>query len=1272
MKLSTFLLTAFLLMSVSMNAQHVTEEQALQKAQEFMNKKVTTAKGGRHNAPRKLQKLAKAAQNDAYYIFNAEQNGGYVIVSGDERTEAILAYSTEGNIDPEKMPSNMRAWLKGYEAQIKAIPANAKAAPTKVPTHPAVPPMVSTKWGQEAPYNLQCPEIDGQRCVTGCVATALAQIMYYHKWPVGYTTEIPAYEFNSNTVEGLPSTSFNWSIMKDSYYSDETDNSAMAVSDLMRYCGQAIKMKYATDESGAYSHDVPIALVDYFGYDEDAVCVERSDFSINGWDNIIYNEISAGRPVLYSGVDGDFGHAFVCDGYDGESMYHINWGWDGLDGYYLLHQIYCWPWDRIYIFTKENEAIIGIQKPSSEESPLILLTSGITILNNTTLSSSLTNPYYTKAPCVDAGFGVVNADGNVSDIIVASENVTISALQPAIGEGYCNRAQHEFQSNVASYTELSDGLYHIVPVYKPSGATEWSVCGNSASCYVIAEVSNGTLSLKEAPQAQLTASIDVVSSGFSRDGDVALPLTTQFEITFHSEGGEFWDTVWFYDVLPDGTIERSPFPTYLAIPAGEDYIATSKKGYNEPGEHQLYVEYQGRELARASVMVGEKAAVLLNNYSGFSLGNKARFISSVTNTDENQEYNGKFRLILSPDLVSSNISNVGDNESSFEVELHLYKGETKQIEFDLGELHIDDNVFFRYCSTWGNVWYEAGSGNPLSYCGYWDVKGDFNSTEDNSGCQFYCSIIDEDRNDVVIRSINSSNNYDIVIPAKVHNPADGQVYNVKSIHYANCLRKDVIIQEGILSIIGAPAIYNFSSITLPASLESVRGWALGSSNEIQKIYCKAITPPYHYGQILYNSDADGGWQGSADDDYQRIVLYVPTGCADVYRKDDEWGHFRNIVEMDFDAVNETPNVTGKTFRLRCARGYVGYDGSTLCSTTQEAASEFAIVDYGTTNYLYDVTNKAFVIHSAAAMAGTEGNRSLESSTYFAAAVTGLTWGKTGFETYPWYLEDSFTNWMNMDGELKVCMNTWKDFEEGNGGNTYQVEIVSTSFDATEAIQMLDNYFQTAVEVTDEQYQAALNSVETDTQYAIYTLKGRTRYYLTSEGYLTANPTKDCVLTFARTEGDGLFRSPGWKLDACFSNPKLSENGGESGALLPQGHILTDTGNHRDAWEGQVWYLGDNGCYAVRATNAVSDTWGANTYWTVLDNNGDGVPEADYSWAPAFVWQLESDVESVGIRGIDNGPCNESGAWYTLDGRKLNAQPATKGIYIRNNQKVLLK
>ncbi len=551
------------------------------------------------------------------------------------------------------------------------------------------------------------------------------------------------------------------------------------------------------------------------------------------------------------------------------------------------------------------------------------------------------------------------------------------------------------------------------------------------------------------------------------------------------------------------------------------------------------------------------------------------------------------------------------------------------------------------------------------------------------------------------------------------------------------------------------------------------------------------------------------------------TLYVPTGSKDNYKKANIWKDFKKIWEVD------VPNMT-ETYTFSCWRGDVSSNGSKLYGTREDAASEFAFIDYEGTNYLYDVTHKAFVIHTTAAKAGSTGNPLLESQTDFFKAVKGLKRGKTNIEEYPYYLEDGFGNWLNMDKNLNVCMNTWQNFEGGRGGNTYQIEVVDDWYDASEALEMLDSYFAShrnlisdlselsnskqyiictkdeargslgvangelastnpeaqghkceeatpfailqyggnyylystadlkfitgtggetdspqtddawtlvkndngyfmfkvastgnvlnvnnspgiqintwgqdarywddgnqftieeagdfdateaiqmlvnyIVAATDEQYQAALNSVVTDTQYAIYTLNGRTRYYLTSEGYLTAHPTRDCVLTFARTGGDGLFRSPGWKVDACFTNPHLSENGGASGDLLPQGHILTDK-QGRDDWDGQVWYLGDNGCYAVRATNAVSDTWGANTYWTVLDANGDGVPEADYSWTPAFIWLLESDVESVGIRGIDNGPCNESGAWYTLDGRKLNAQPATKGIYIRNNQKVLLK
>ncbi|MBO6190123.1 MAG: hypothetical protein J6N92_04840 [Alloprevotella sp.] len=159
-----------------------------------------------------------------------------------------------------------------------------------------------------------------------------------------------------------------------------------------------------------------------------------------------------------------------------------------------------------------------------------------------------------------------------------------------------------------------------------------------------------------------------------------------------------------------------------------------------------------------------------------------------------------------------------------------------------------------------------------------------------------------------------------------------------------------------------------------------------------------------------------------------------------------------------------PSVDGKLFTLNCARGYVYYNGSALKGTSDASqASQFAIVSYGETNYLYDATNGAFVVHTTAATAGTTGNNALESTTDFSKAVTGLKWGDTGIANYPYYLEDSYGNWLNMDGGPSVYFNTWKDFESGNGGNTYAVNVVG-DFDATAAVAMLDNYFNPSATV----------------------------------------------------------------------------------------------------------------------------------------------------------------------------------------------------------------
>lgn len=478
-----------------MNAQHVTEEQALQKAQAFLNQKAT--KGGRRGAPLKMKQLENVAQNDAFYIFNAEQNGGYVIVSGDERTDEILGYSTEGNINPQTMPENMRAWLQGYEEQIKAIPTDAKAAPVKVPAHPAVEPLITAQWNQDAPYNLQCPTMipegstEPLHCVTGCVATAMAQIMYYHKWPQQATTAIPAYSYGESlyydeeagsyiykyNLEELPATTFNWANMKDTYTGSETDATADAVAALMRYCGQSVESEYdltGTVGTGGKPYCCVHALPLFFGYDEGLMILESRFYTIAGWDKLIYEELYQSRPILFLGYGSSpASHAYVCDGYDGNQMYHLNWGWGGsCNGYF-----------RLSIMNPNNNtigeeftgfcsyglssmsAIVGIQKPTgiAMTDPL----GGITVSfepQNGIFPLFVHSGQY-KTVTVDIGVGLLDSNDNVTSVVTILENEEVKGLESGLFP--------EFFDITADMLGLSDGKYRIVPMYKGIGETEW-------------------------------------------------------------------------------------------------------------------------------------------------------------------------------------------------------------------------------------------------------------------------------------------------------------------------------------------------------------------------------------------------------------------------------------------------------------------------------------------------------------------------------------------------------------------------------------------------------------------------------------------------------------------------------------------------------------------------------------------------------------------------------------------------------------------------------
>ncbi len=390
------------LMTASVSAQLISEEQARERALKYLTSNGAAKARGMDVTP---DRKATTAKTDAksIYAFNLE-GGGYMIASGDSRALPVLGYSATGAIDWDRMPDNMRAWLKSYD-QAMATLGNTKAftdgvsrrgLKTRAPRE-AIAPMLKTQWYQDAPYWNDTPPYDGanpdwkgQPSATGCVATAMAMIMNYYQWPKGACTEIPAYDITTAHenvekvwhIDALPPTTFDWDNMLDNYETPDgiigTPDQQEAVAKLMRYCGQACKMDYSPESSAVYTQYAVEALIKYFGYKNTAHIDHRMYYSIDGWEDLVYQELANGRPVQYD-ADSDSGidaHSFVCDGYDGNGLFHINWGWGGYDdGYFSLSVLN--PYNNTGSgasssgigFSINQDAVIGVQPDRDGTSP---------------------------------------------------------------------------------------------------------------------------------------------------------------------------------------------------------------------------------------------------------------------------------------------------------------------------------------------------------------------------------------------------------------------------------------------------------------------------------------------------------------------------------------------------------------------------------------------------------------------------------------------------------------------------------------------------------------------------------------------------------------------------------------------------------------------------------------------------------------------------------------------------------------------------------------
>lgn len=351
-------------------AAPISREQALRQARQLLQQRGDTRQLVAVDDDLSVAPARRSQQGDVaappYYVFNRGMGEGFVIVSGDDATsQDILGYCDSGTFNYSQLPPNMQEWLDDYAAQIARLQdsnssptsdasyasntSNAKA-PRRIQTHPRVEQLMSSQWSQGSPYNDECPEyFNLGRSVTGCVATAYAQILYYHreKMPIETQASMPAYDtwtshptYGQLHVEGIPAGSpLDWEHMRDTYGGSRTAAEKKAVAQLMHYCGVGVKMDYTNSSSGAQSYEVYNSLRNYFGFGNSVRYVSDAS-SDDEWDQLIYDELAEGRPVYISGANSEGGHAFVCDGYDGNRLYHINWGWGGLsDGYYYLSNL---------------------------------------------------------------------------------------------------------------------------------------------------------------------------------------------------------------------------------------------------------------------------------------------------------------------------------------------------------------------------------------------------------------------------------------------------------------------------------------------------------------------------------------------------------------------------------------------------------------------------------------------------------------------------------------------------------------------------------------------------------------------------------------------------------------------------------------------------------------------------------------------------------------------------------------------------------------------
>ncbi|WP_455587775.1 thiol protease/hemagglutinin PrtT [Bacteroides sp.] len=558
----------------NLNAKQITPEEALGLANRFWasansdrgsntratSSVLTLVYTSVASADGKNTRTVSGSEVVTYYVFNADNNGGFVIVAADDRARSILAYSLTGSFGLENQPLQIRQWLSVYDAEIarlsdvtsvREVGSAASPYANDITAHAAVASVVepllgNIAWNQDTPFNDECPFDKNYSMIApvGCVATAAAQIMKYYNYPVKgkgsktYTCQT----LNKRLSVDFGNTTYDWANMLDDYNGEYNEAQASAAAILSYHIGVSCNMDYSVEGSGATAKDIATGFKNYFSYDKNLEYVERTHFNESDWSDFLKAELSEKRPILYFGEGPSGGHAFVCDGYDVNGFFHFNWGWGGIsNGYYQISALE--PQDLgigsgMGAYNHYQGILIGIQPPNEASTHLARVQ-----LNGTfdIEEDETTRTGANKATIGFFNYGLQSFTGEVilglykdETLLATLASTTVTKLTP-LGGGTKGFTFDEFSIP----SSIENGTYRLLVAQKENGAADYTIMLTPVNYpnYYIVEVTDNKVSYVKpefAPLLSLVKKPEIISTKLYKGRKAT------FRVTVKNDGEEFY------------------------------------------------------------------------------------------------------------------------------------------------------------------------------------------------------------------------------------------------------------------------------------------------------------------------------------------------------------------------------------------------------------------------------------------------------------------------------------------------------------------------------------------------------------------------------------------------------------------------------------------------------------------------------------------------------------------------------------------------------------